>query len=430
MTSGDGTEKTWREAAQAYRNAVSMLAAPAPELFIDLALMETLLSSLMLELPLVNFSPFGALTEAPLDEANRYDPRAHSSNSETSGVITAQDTGLGKSIGSLMPQPPGHTNDNVPMVSPDGSESVVEPPIFPLQRPPATRHEKATRQDAETTQAHHGQEEQTIANTALDILDVSESDGGHLSHDEAGNTPQLAEASLKPMQLLNRLADEALRQISGSDSQGISGASESEDDGVQSHPLNHFADSVTSGTVAGPSKPIADKIRPGISEMRGATKEVSENEEGVRSHEARPSTVTEPQSNQVAHDVSAVALIDSLAEHLLKYQETRTPETLYPHRNSSERMDASAAMRVVDDSDAIPHAQPSGAEHLRIIHQPGATASSQMKVGQTYDVSPDLVRQLTEIVSASGHQIDADALASLINDILVKQARRHGVDLS
>jgi hypothetical protein len=129
-----------------------------------------------------------------------------------------------------------------------------------------------------------------------------------------------------------------------------------------------------------------------------------------------PGSGDSPEPNREAYGDSAIALIDSLAEHLLSPQ-----------------------VRTVGGLAAKAPAVPTGANttgHLEEATTPERSPFAPLDSGRgepigrlTTGPKPSDTNEEVPGV-AFDRYVDAETFASLVNDVLVEQARRHGVDLS
>jgi hypothetical protein len=120
---------------------------------------------------------------------------------------------------------------------------------------------------------------------------------------------------------------------------------------------------------------------------------------------------------------SAFTLIDSLAESLLSSPGASATEIRQSQKSASHRTEVSNQMPVADNF-----------EKPRSLVCSAAASLPSTDIEQTRAAPLSMILsqldELNETPSGPGQQMDADTLASLINDVLVSQARRHGVDLS
>lgn len=127
-----------------------------------------------------------------------------------------------------------------------------------------------------------------------------------------------------------------------------------------------------------------------------------------------------PEPDREAYGGSAIALIESLTEHLLPSQ--GTVADLSRLDENTPEVGASTVSDVVDPPEETPALDHSPFALLDSVH--GESAS-----GPTFGPAPSDTYKGAPGV-ASGRCMDAETFASLVNDVLVEQARRHGVDLS
>jgi hypothetical protein len=127
-----------------------------------------------------------------------------------------------------------------------------------------------------------------------------------------------------------------------------------------------------------------------------------------------------PEPAREAYGGSAIALIDSLTEHLLPPQ-----GTVADLSRLDENMPGVGASTV---SGVVDHLE----ETTALDHSPFALLEGmheESNSGPTFGPAPsDMYKGMPGV--ASGRCMDAETFASLVNDVLVEQARRHGMDLS
>jgi hypothetical protein len=122
-----------------------------------------------------------------------------------------------------------------------------------------------------------------------------------------------------------------------------------------------------------------------------------------------------------AYGNSAIALIDSLAEHLLLPQ-VRTAGDSSRLGENAPGVAASTVSDVADRPKEPAASDPSPFASLDTVHE-------ELISGLTFGPKPsDTDKEVPGV--ASNRYTDAEAFASLVNDVLVEQARRHGMDLS
>jgi hypothetical protein len=397
----DRERQAWREAVRTFRLAATMLKDPAPDLYAELAIPEVGLRDLAQELSLVAFSPFEAL---PDDVAYGRGGEPHRPAADP-GRISDRATGRGTAGAG----PPGGSQD-IPRAAPRRPyESTDQPPVFSFRRggesgrqePPL--RDREVRDDpmsgstthgrfraAEPKQGDRGREEPAAVETppgayapagsgvTMDIRDLESERGVEMLAAEQYR-------AIHSMTLLDGLAEDALgtaeRQTPDShvppSGVPVPRAARSQDsfgrvgDETREHRPSEFGSSPFSTSSQGPLDAVSDAAR------------------------SREPNLLAPGPDGLPESFprGAVPLIDALAEHLL-----------VPNDQIAGSLPAGS---VVDRS---PPASLDGAD--RISFSSGRS-------------DPDPSNE-----AASDPYMDAETFAALVNDALVRQARRHGVDLS
>jgi len=391
----DSERQAWREAVRVFRLAATMLKGPAPRLFADLAVPEGGLRNLTQELPLVYFSPFGAL---PNDIAyGRGEPLQR--------LARDTDRSLGRITEHQAPRPVA---------------SWLQAPVFSFRRgsasdvPAGRRQPPRSAQGAPEDSTGTGgakerfrvpglkeREESAAVETDPDVSVHSRTTtDGHDIETEHGAEYR----SVYPMTLLNSLAEGVLGTV---------------EQGTPDVPIRR-------ADVPGSVPPDERVVRPREPDRKAG-----------HDHAAEDRTPTEPASPTLlpparsrgpdisvpssgglsaldpeARGNSAIALIDSLAEQVLA-PGVRTGESLPA---SGDRGGGAAA--------PVP---------ARALEQSGEVADlylfpfdlSDGAEGEVADQNPSGIAEET-----FPRRMDAETFAALVNEVLVRQARRHGVDLS
>jgi hypothetical protein len=388
----DNERQAWREAVRSFRLAATMLKNPAPGLFAGIAIPEEALRNLTEELPLVSFSPFGAL---PGDIAYGRGEPPHRPASRPSGRITEHQA-----------------------TRPVAQESTVQPPVFSFRQSSASDVPTGQRQPPRSAQG--APEDSTGTGSAKERFRVSElkvreesaavetgpdvsvhsrtTTDGHDIEMEHG----AGYRSVYPMTLLNSLAEGVL----GTVEQGTPDVPIRRADMPGSVPLDgrmvrprepdrkarhdHGADDHT------PTEPASPSLLP-PARSRGPDISV-------------PISGNLPAFDPEAHGNSAIALIDSLAELVLA-----------PEARIDESLPASGARGGGATAPVTARAWEQSGEEADLY----LFALSDGAEGEGADQNPSGIAEET-----FPRRMDAEAFAALVNDVLVRQARRHGVDLS
>jgi hypothetical protein len=378
-------ERAGRDAVRAFGLVVATLANPVPGLMADFTAPEERLRELKRELPLVSFSPFGTL---PDDIAYYRGEPAHppAEATRTPDPSTGRET-LGS--GARQAVPSGGDEDLSRAASPE-----ARPPVFSFRRNAATgtaaewraRDTPERPMDTARGQFHVSgtaqEDPERLVNSALQDPSAPEHPEATFDHgneDSASGTLLLA----GPMSLLDDLAEEAL------------GATRY----VPLYPAN---------------------AQPRIPRSR---------ESGARDGEAGsveglPVSVDERlDTTDTAHLVGAVdprkagpdgggvdAMIGSLVEDLF------SP----PARTPDDPLGMEAYAPEVADrprEPLVPDRSTFGALNSAFDEPDGGPSGTGIPDDEGLQRVPE-------------QYADPEALADLINDVLVRQARRHGVDLS
>jgi hypothetical protein len=366
----DNERQAWREAVRAFRLAATMLKNPAPGLFADIAIPEEALRNLTQELPLVSFSPFGAL---PGDIAYGRGEPPHRPASLPSAHITEHQA-----------------------TRPVAQEPAVQPPVFSFRQSNAS--------DVPTEQR---QQPRSVQGVPRESTGGTTADGRDIEMDE--------HRTIYPMTLLNGLAEDALRTVeqgtpdvpvrrAGMSTTSIPSGERTVPSREPGPRVDHGADYHTPPEPGSPRLPDPVEAFPDAAGSGDPDLPVSSSGDLPE---------LDPEGN------SAVALIDSLAEQVL-VPEARIDESLPASRTGGGGAPVTARVWEQPGQEAdlgrSPFALSDGAAREEVAgHNPPGSLRSD----------PNGIAEET-----FARNIDAETLAALVNDVLVRQARRHGVDLS
>lgn len=385
MAPGDGRQQAWREAVRAFGLVAAALETPAPKLLADLAAPEEGLRNLEREPPLAYFSPFGTLPkDIVYGRGEPVHPSAGATRTPerfTEREATRFDAGWAET--------PGGAEDLPRAASPE-----ARLPTFSFRR--RDRDVREGSMDGDTTRVHfhvpgaapEDPTQEGPVNSSYPVPSIPERP--ELTY-VRGNE-DFAEGALQPadpMALLDDLAEEAL------------GAVKSQARGVPAHPANTPPQAIRSrgpgrkaygGETVAPVYPPAEHSlvyedwdsegQPPAVDHGGRWEEGLVAAKGLRKAEPGNGGVT--------------ALIDSLTEDLFS-SPIRTPgEPMAPNRSTLAPPDSAFD----EPASGLP---------------PGA---------ETSDTDEGVLERVPE------QYVDPEAFAALVNDVLVRQARRHGVDLS
>jgi hypothetical protein len=382
----DEGQLAWREAVRAFRLAAAVLEDPAPTLFADLADPEVL-SYLGREPALVHFSPFDAL---PNDTAHGRSELARQSSGKR-GRITVRPPGRGtarpRDDWPQVPHPPDGPKD-VPRPAPGSGASVAEPPSFSFRRSGASGASTEQRQPSQRDKDGRGSATHWSAPPG--------------DRDREGATT--AEAR----------SDRDARAYSGATTDG------------RDAEAGRGAGDVAPGALQ-PVHPMT--LLKGLAEDALRAAEPRAHEDPVRpSSVSTPRPVGSRESTLEAHDDGAAALIGSLAERLL------TPKARVA---GSAPATGTGEDGVARSGTPRPWEQPGEEKVLGrpSLSFPGGAdrePASESPSGSDWPDADPIADPFAEAASDrhSDRHPDAAALAALVNDVLVRQARRHGVDLS
>ena len=480
---------TRHEAVRWFRHLAIELADPVPQLFADLVAEPELLSALTPELPLVGYSPFaeipsydfnaqagsaqstgGNLSSEPADLAPRWSPEANDSRGPVSSRLAEPSGGL------RMAEPGYQGGASAQPRSPWSSRPprLLEDSGIPAQAPPQGQPLSGTDvQQAIGRPGVRDMEDRAFRARRWSPpgeVDTLQTPGGPEVHPGTGldeatglNRPPSDEL-VSPAGLLDRLANEVLEEKSLEPRDetparphqrgGTRSTWTTKRDGRPgSVPLPPRGDVLPSGYTArrstrpragggsaiGVAFQLIEWLTEGLYSSRRYHAPVSPMSQSGLDRLERTTTakggadtgaLTEPQASGLfaPGDGSigrGISLIYSLTDYLLS---PRRHSTLVSPRSETEA--GSAAMTAAQ--------RPASARsNLAPQQTPGPARPTVMfdEVPQQGSLPPSTANELFPDGlgtgdPASGAQLDADALTSLINDVLVEQARRHGVDLA
>ena len=461
----DNERETWREAVQAFRLAATALKDPAPALFADLSVEEGL-RDLMREPPLVSFSPFDALPEGVLAGP---DEQAYLSGNSGSGQIWDPATGHGTAsleAGWTRPSDSPRGPRDLPAAALSRyDEPAVSPPVFSFRRSapmaqlqPSQRNQDMPGDSTEEAKSKPYAERFHIPEPAMEdrqqgarvdrsgaVRPGVASDDRYAGFDRGAGVHTLDErVSDHPMTLVNDLADEALEAVRSrtpdvdvrpsntSLPQPVPSGERVIRSSEPSHEMHdrdagpeRRARDHTSGVRGSPRSVTSNRLADGflgVAEGRAPSLFVPGSGDSPLEdayHTERGDDLPEP--DRAAYGGSAIALIDSLTEHLLPSQ-VRTVADLSRLDENTPEVGSSTVSGVVDHPEETP----------ALDHSPFALLDSEHEEptsGPTFGPAPSDTYKGAPGV-ASGRCMDVETFASLVNDVLVEQARRHGVDLS
>ena len=378
MTTDNEQHRAWREAVRAFRLAVTALEDPAPGLFANLSVEEGL-QGLMQEVPLVSFSPFDVLPDGVLagSDGRPHPPGDDSGRGSYPAVgrrATPDGAGLPQTSGPSRP-PRGIPGAALPQ----DHDPAVRPPVFSFRRsvPAAQR---------QPLQRSHTREDPTEEAKSTAYMGHS-SVPGPTPEDQQREGPGAGDTWLDP--------PSAVSPGAATDGRDLELDREADDHGPGKHSSSY------------PIAPdgLADSF---LKAARGRVPDLP--------------VVGLYDPNHEAYGSSAIALIAALAEHLL-----------VPRAQFSGSLPASGARDGGVVARSVPAHVWERPEEEAVLDRP-ALALSDGADGEPAGRLPsgsdrtDLGGQSIEV--APDRYMDAEIFAAFVNDVLVRQARRHGVDLS
>lgn len=441
----EGVQKGWHEAVRAFRNAVNVLIQPAPGAFVDMMLVKRFLTTLSPDLPLVDFSPFNVLPDDPADGRRGHAPITDSANTRAPDHTPEQVINPAIPVKPRVSLPSGQRSSLQGTVPLESVKSVTLPPVFSFQR----RGERAThghepgdlapqkgftqnrvaKEGASSMPVEEPSHGQTVKNNQRDPAhgtEFSAPTSGHKAqrgikaplHHEAGTHPQSIDKLLHTMSVIGSLADNVLQQADSP----VSG---------KTPEMQPTVSKVTRGDhLPQINSPTGELTEPKMSEsphkdqlIQRASKTSPSRENNHMISHGQKQSARSADAHREIFGGSAFTLIDSLAESLLSSPGASATEIRKSQKSASHRTEAPNQMPVPDNYRKSPPLVCSAAASLP------STDIEQTPAGPWSMVLSQL-DELNKIPSGPGQQMDADTLASLINDVLVSQARRHGVDLS
>jgi hypothetical protein len=343
MTPDDGRQQMWRGAVRAFDLVAAALANPVPKLLADLATPEETLRDLERELPLVYFSPFGALPkDITYDRGEPVRPSVGAAG--TTDLLTERET-------TRSDAERGTARSLTHAASPE-----ARPPVFSFRR--RERGVQEGSMNADVARGHSRVPRAAPEVPAYPDPSASERPEMMYVRGDVGFAGDAFQSAVNYMALLDDLAEHAL------------GAGKSRTRDIPAHPANTPSQAVRSREPARKAYggETAEPLYPPGRDGRWEEGQVA---------------ATDLRKTKSGDGVTA--LVGSLAEDLFSF----------PVRDLSA------------------FAAPDGA-----FEEPADELSSETG---TDDGVPEKV---------PGQYVDPEAFAALINDVLVRQARRHGVDMS
>jgi len=372
MRADDTGREALHQAVQAFRDVMKILMEPVPALFVDLSAAEKRLSSLTQELPLVDFSPFGTMP----DDVSRH------AQTLADGDIPAPPRSAG-----LSRRPESSQTGLRPPVSPDKRKApTIQSPVFSLRRSATAQQSSRNVAGAKETGAKRprpGTEGSTAQSPSHDGSGASE------LMNRVGVHPieaHRASPEAEPLSTFDRLADSVLQQTASRDRVS--------DTSAQNHLEWQRHDSK-------PASSQLDELRQPLSVLNQLADSALQ-QIGAVAQKGEASTMRINPSPSVTD-----------AQGRQPRGKALLPPQVEVHRPNPEGAESTSDnILLVNGSPVVRHTKA-----LSVL-------SSSLEM-----VKEEHSELEARASSAEGH-IDADAIASLINDALVKQARRHGVDLS
>lgn len=411
MTGDDRQQETWSEAVRPFRRAVNALSDALPEWLGGILSADELLSELTIELPLVGFAPFAALPEELPQRAHTPSPemaRPAARAPDLAGEYPVPRRGAQPAA----PGTAGRRGEQQPLARKAERGAGAQIPVFSLRgRQPASRSDAQKGPPGEPGSGQ--QHEAALAKgnrparpgEANPSLSVSPKEQATLGEGLPGETEPW-----RPTSLLGQLADDVLRQTGRARGAPAAGAAQG-----HSQPRALYER----------SSPLVEKPSPGRDENGepeaglGTMRALSVAGAGAQDASGTPPSFAGDVGRLVqsaaaerlpgVDSAATLARINSLADHLLRSRYRLAGIGLQPHQNEFEVQDTERPLQDQERSAAF---------------ETGDLAGEQDEVA-----APPL-----DVPEGQGpvpaEQVDAETLAALINDILVEQARWHGVDLA
>lgn len=377
-----------RAEVRAFTRAGRVLTNPVANLLASLARAEELVD-LAPPVPLVDVDPFRAVPEVP--------------NGAAPGPVPAErwarrDAAAPPPPVSTPPRSTPRGSDPLPMVGAGSSDALVQAPVFSFRKrggEPAHAAEPQATQPRGTGRPHLADAPGSFAGTSV-----------------AGDTPRQSVARAaglrQALAQLEQSAGEVLRQISPANSAGAPATAQASDElnkpGPQSaaprqSQLAQLVEEAQRLSSQGNTAPVA----------RAAPSDDAQH--GARVPRLAPPPAREVRGSPAPIAGSAVQMINAHAEHLLAAAAATAPDE--PPLDAQTTPPSPAAGM----PDPAGHTMAPRADEERAGPVPAPAALAQPD-------EPSLIER------AFGRPLDAAGLAALVNEVLVEQARRHGVDLS
>ena len=423
---------------------MSMLTDPAPGAFTEALLVERFPTILSPDLPLVDFCPFNVLPDDMADGRRGHAPITGSVNTRALDDTIGQVINPASHVKPRVSLPSGQQSSLQGTAPFESVKSVTLPRVFSFQR----RGESATHGHESSdlapqrglTQNRVAKERAgsmpveapraggTVKNNLHDLphgAEFSVPTSGHKAqrdikaplHHEAGTYPQSIDEPLHTMSLMDSLADNVLQQA---DSPVPGKTPEMQPTVSKVTRGDHFPQIISPRGELTEQKMSESPHKDQLIQMASKAPVSRENDHAIL--HGQKQSARSADAHRGIFRSSVFTLIDSLAESLLSSPGASATEIRQSQKSASHRAEVSNQMPVADNYEKSPRV---------VCSAPASLPSMNIKQRRAgpWDMVLSRLDELNDMPSAPGQQMDADTLASLINDVLVRQARRHGVDV-
>jgi hypothetical protein len=428
-----------RDAVQAFKLVVCALVNPVSVVIDELSWAAEYLTQLSPELPLLAFSPFEVLPsdiERPKKKSADFSHQGNYTLSAADKVHLVSS----KMSGAIEPVPSGRKKRKHTEMATETDSSAAQFPIFSFAKREDPVYEHKGRRSSSSVSGNSWEKGKSDRKPIQEFEKVAPGETGkqNVTNDAASSrannwieqTPVSTPASnsgvetylsgedhsIQTRALLDELVNSLLKEPqSASDKHtGISQIGREDVGRITQHTesasvINRFPssaeqfDNQQAGRIRSPvSGGVADKLH-------SSSDESSENFSG---------SPVQKQNND-----KTIQLIDALAEQLFAVEGNSKSQTSDLCRHAVQK----AAML----SNAVPASlQASATSESKLAHEDFMAKDKDNKAITFPEVRRRSMDELNQMTSLQDPWRTADRLAELINDVLVEQARRHGVDLS
>lgn len=425
---GNVIDTPWQGVVWPFKAAIRVLVNPVPQVFDALSRVTEYVNQLSLDLPLIEFSPFEILPRHPVDAS---DVHTDVMNKES---LQVSESGREGSEGPLMPfKEVGRATIKMPDES---MQSAAHHPVFSFKRPESSVEDRertrpsffqrsgaSKEKDASASMREQKSQKSSLRESCRpsSTVTVLQPEGSPVANNvselAAANLRSAGDQSLTALRLLDEVAESLMEESEKRFSPEHSVNNRVEKEGPERKPSNlsypqeaHQIPS-SSRTVV---EPKSCKYKPAFSAAVNDKKSQFPKENPPRT----PGGAI--QKNMGDH---TILLIDSLVDQLLAAEDN-------PKSRKSNLSLHSVQKPAVSRSNNT-------TKHLSATTKVTQVANGSL-VPERQEKSPRAVLEelqtpfgaLSDMTSAHDPELVAERLTSWINDVLVAQARRHGVDLS